>query len=198
MNALKKEAQELQYKDEHMKGIIFTEFLEMVNEVFSPAITESIIEKSDLASGGAYTDVGTYDHQELISLVSNLSRITDIPVPDLEVAYGKYLFKKLFSHYSDFSIQAQSTFEFLQQVDKYIHVEVLKLYPEAELPRFECKMINPESMLMEYRSNHPFASLAHGLILGCAEHFNENINIQYQEMPPKEGKSNVVLFTLKR
>jgi len=44
-----------------MKGIIFTEFLEMVEDRFSPEIADRIIEAADLPSGGAYTAIGTYD-----------------------------------------------------------------------------------------------------------------------------------------
>lgn len=179
-----------------MKGLIFTEFLEMVSEVFSPEMVENIIDASDLSTQGAYTDIGTYDYQELIRLVSNLSLATKISIPELEITYGKYLFKKLLTRYFDLVSRTQSTFEFLRQVDQHIHVEVLKLYPDAELPRFECTTLSPTSMAMEYRSNHPFESLAEGLILGCAEYFNEKINIERQKLAPKNGKNNVVLFTL--
>jgi hypothetical protein len=179
-----------------MKGIIFAEYLEMVADVFSPAMVEQIIDASNLPSEGAYTEVGTYDHQELIRLVANLSKATKISISELEITYGKYLFKKLLTRYSDLVSRTQTTFDFLQQVDQHIHVEVLKLYPEAELPRFECKMINSNLMTMEYRSNHPFADLAEGLILGCAEHFNEKFSIKKEKLSPKEGKIHVVLFTL--
>lgn len=179
-----------------MKGLIFTEFLEMVNDVFSAEMVENIIDASNLPNQGAYTNIGTYDYQELIRLVQNLSLATNTSVSELEITYGKYLFKKLLNHYYQLVSSTQSTLEFLQQVDRHIHVEVLKLYPEAELPRFECNMVNPACMTMEYRSNHPFADLAEGLILGCAEHFNEKIHIQRKKLAPKEGKKNVTLFTL--
>lgn len=179
-----------------MKGMIFTEFLEMVSEVFSPEMLEIIIEASDLPSQGAYTDLGTYNHEELIRLVSNLSLATNISISELEMTYGKYLFSKLLTRYSDLVTRTQSTFEFLQTVDQHVHVEVLKLYPEAELPRFKCAIVSPVCMTMEYSSNHPFSDLAEGLILGCAEHFNEKINIQRQKLPTKDGKKNITLFRL--
>ncbi len=43
-----------------MKGIVFTEFLDMVDSVYSPEVVEDIIEASELASAGPYTAVGTY------------------------------------------------------------------------------------------------------------------------------------------
>lgn len=38
-----------------MKGIIFTEFLDMVEERFSIETAEEILEAANLASGGSYT-----------------------------------------------------------------------------------------------------------------------------------------------
>ena len=42
-----------------MKGIVFTEFLEMVEAQFGLDTVDAIIENSDLPSRGAYTAVGT-------------------------------------------------------------------------------------------------------------------------------------------
>ena len=66
-----------------MKGIVFTEFMDMV---------EDIIEKSLLPNDGAYTAVGTYNHEEIVRMIANLSQVVDIPVTTLLEVFGKYLF----------------------------------------------------------------------------------------------------------
>lgn len=48
-----------------MKGIIFSEFLAMIDEKFSIDMTERLIDEVTLPSGGDYTTVGTYDVQEI-------------------------------------------------------------------------------------------------------------------------------------
>ncbi len=58
-----------------MKGIVFTEFLEMVEAEFGLETADKIIMDSKLASNGAYTVVGTYDPSEMGQLVTNLSKI---------------------------------------------------------------------------------------------------------------------------
>jgi len=55
-----------------MKGIIFREFIDMVEAQFSPQMVDDIIQASTLASGGAYTSVGTYPHDEMFQLVEHL------------------------------------------------------------------------------------------------------------------------------
>ena len=51
-----------------MKGIVFVQFVEMVEEKFGLATADRIIEQSKLSTNGAYTSVGTYDHTELLQL----------------------------------------------------------------------------------------------------------------------------------
>jgi len=63
-----------------MKGIVFSEFLNMVDERFSIEMSERLIDGVNLPSRGAYTTVGTYDAQEIVDLVAKLSEITKISV----------------------------------------------------------------------------------------------------------------------
>ncbi len=56
-----------------MKGIVFTEFIEMVESKFGFDMMDDIIESANLPSGGIYTAVGTYDHTEMVQLVIEIS-----------------------------------------------------------------------------------------------------------------------------
>lgn len=177
-----------------MKGIVFSEFIEFVEDRFSPEIADDIIEASDLSTGGAYTSVGTYDHKELLQLVSNLSEITHTPVQELVCAYGRHLFGRLSITYPQFIAKTESTFTFLQHVDDHIHVEVYKLYPEAELPRFEYEFPRSDQMVMIYSSTRPLADLAEGLIQSCIEYFGEDITVEREDLFSEEG--TMAKFTL--
>ncbi len=178
-----------------MKGVVFTEFLEMVESLFSPEVADRIIESSNLPSGGAYTSVGTYDHAELVQLVTRLSAETNQPVPVLIREFGKYLFTRFHLKYGHFFKGIPDTCEFLKNIDSYIHVEVRKLYNDAELPRFDIKQTDPRRLELVYRSSRPFADLAEGLVLGCIAHFQEKIEVQRENLsgPPAE---TCVRFTM--
>jgi len=109
-----------------MKGLVFTEFFEMVEDKLGFELVDQLIEKTELATGGAYTTIGTYDHKELLALVGNLHHLTDIPVNDLLMSYGQYLFPRLMTISPDIVSQFSSSFELVAAVDSIIHVEVLK------------------------------------------------------------------------
>ncbi|MCR8656150.1 heme NO-binding domain-containing protein [Paenibacillus endoradicis] len=177
-----------------MKGMIFTSFLEMVESKFSLKIVDEIIEASELPSGGSYTTVGTYDHNEMIKLVVELGERTNIPVPDLVRTFGEYLFGQLLEMHAYFLEENNSVFEFLQKVDSYIHVEVRKLYSDAELPAFQYDNSIDGTLIMTYRSSRPFADLAEGLIIGSIAHYGEKIDIKREDL----SDDNATRFVLKK
>jgi hypothetical protein len=179
-----------------MKGIVFTEFLDMVEQRFSADLADTIIEACELPSGGAYTAVGTYDHRELVDLVTALSTATEVPVSELVRAFGRHLFSRFVELYPRFFEGVDSAFDFLVNIEGHIHAEVKKLYPDAELPSFDCRPTALDGMEMIYRSSRPFADLAEGLIMGCAEHFGEQISIRRELLSGDDGQG--VRFSLAR
>lgn len=169
-----------------MKGMVFTELLEMVENTWSLDMVDAIIARSRVPSGGAYTAVGTYPHQEIVALVAALSQETGMPVADLVRAFGKHLFGRFVVAYPRFFEGMEGSFEFLSGIEDVIHAEVRKLYPDAELPTFEVEA-GHQSLTLTYFSEHPFADLAQGLIEGCVAHFGENVQVTRLPAPDLPG-----------
>ncbi|MAY75013.1 MAG: hypothetical protein CMJ31_09925 [Phycisphaerae bacterium] len=160
-----------------MKGVVFTEFLGMVERAHGLDMVDELIETTSPASGGVYVSTGTYDHAELAAMVVELSKRTGTPVPDLLHAFGKTLFGRFVESFPNFFEGKTSSFDFLRTVDTYIHVEVRKLYPDAELPRFTCDEQSDGSMEMVYQSSRHLEDLAHGLIEASIEHFGDEAKV---------------------
>lgn len=179
-----------------MKGIVFTEFLEMVEETFSEELADKIIEESTLASDGAYTSLGTYDYHEMLELVTHLSQETGIAAPDLVKAFGQHLFTRFVASFPAMFVDCPNTFALLKRIDDYIHVEVRKLYPDAQLPRFSYDDSVENQLVLEYSSERPFAMLADGLISQSVEHFEEDIDVRMQDL--SDGAGTAARFTLVR
>ena len=178
-----------------MKGIVFSEFIEMVEEEFSPQMADDIIEaaSANLDSGGSYTSVGVYDHLELVELVTELSKASGVEMNELVTTFGTHLAGRFAEIYPSFFEKAESTLDFLESVDNHIHVEVLKLYPEAELPRFKTQRTGNQ-LMMEYQSKRPFSALAKGLIQGSAIYFGEQLSVE--EVDLSNGIGNHMRFTI--
>jgi hypothetical protein len=176
-----------------MKGMVFTNFLEMVEEVFDLDMVDAIIEKSAIPNRGAFTAVGTYPHEHMVALVVALSESSGTSVPELLEAYGEYLFDKLAKVFPEIMGNAPSMFDFLSGLDGHIHVEVRKLYPDAELPRFTYQKLSENSIEMVYHSSRHMDALALGLMKGCRAHFDEAVDIDWETLDNGDVK-----FTLTR
>lgn len=159
-----------------MKGIVFTEFLELVENEFGLEVVQQIIDECELDTDGVYTSVGTYSHKDMFKMVAKLSEIKGIPVPALLTVFGEYFFTTLKDKYPVF-VEKPNLFSFLNSIDQYIHPEVLKLYPDAELPRFDAEIKSDNEMMLNYMSSRKMSDLAIGLIKGAAKHFKEDVDV---------------------
>ena len=161
-----------------MKGIVFAEFLEMVESNFGLETVDTIIENSDLPSGGAYTAVGTYEFSEMLQLVDQLSSITKISINDLLYTFGLYLFDSLARAHPDVVSSYKDPLSLLYSIEDHIHVQVKKLYPDAELPSFRILERLDHSLTMIYSSSRGLYALAHGLIKKTFDHFQKEVNVE--------------------
>lgn len=177
-----------------MKGIVFTEFNDMVESEFSPDMLDEIISECNLASAGAYTSVGTYDHNELVQMVDKLSQKSGIAVTDLVFAFGEHLAARFVVLFPSFFAEVDNVFDFMKSLDQHIHVEVKKLYPDADLPQFSFNDSNPSNLIMEYQSQRGFAHLAHGLMCGVIKHYNEPITVKTE---PISGTTHCLFHLIK-
>ena len=154
-----------------MKGIVFSEFLEMVEKEFGYVVVDKITSLAALHGGGAYSSVGNYPHEDMLAMVGALSEAVGLEAGDLVRSFGRYLFRTFTVNNRIFFVGVDDALVFLNGIETVIHTEVRKLYDDAELPQFECRYASPESLVMDYKSRRPFADLAEGLILECIDYF---------------------------
>jgi len=179
-----------------MKGVVFTEFIELIESRFSADMIDAVIEEAALPNGGAYTAVGTYDHREMVKLVCGVARRSGVPVPELLETFGIHLFARFTVTYPQFFAGVADAFDFLENVESYIHVEVRKLYPDAELPSFASHRPDGTTLCMDYRSGRAMSDLALGLIRGCLAHFGVQADVSREDR--SGGAGTDVRFTIRR
>lgn len=170
-----------------MKGIVFTDFFEFVEDGHGYEMVDQLLQ--DTGSHGVYTAVGSYPFEEMLGLVVSFSQHSKTEVPDILYGFGKHLLKTFYTNYSFFFSQSKTAFDFLSSVDSYIHIEVAKLYPDAELPRFSIEQPSDNEMIMVYSSQRKLSHLALGLIEETFVYYKEKAKVEMQLM--KEDGSEV-------
>jgi len=176
-----------------MKGIVFTEFLDHVEEAMGPAMVEDLIDGCDLESGGVYTSVGTYPCAEMGKLLAKLSELSGIDPVTLLHGFGGRLAQTFHSAYPD-HFDVACYFDFVDSIDQRIHVDVLKLYPDAELPRFVTVRRDDNCMEIDYKSSRGLEQLAYGLFVGTANIFGQTVSIE--SFSRVENGEKIVRFRL--
>ncbi|WP_158837280.1 heme NO-binding domain-containing protein [Polaribacter sp. L3A8] len=179
-----------------MKGIVFTEFLDLVEEKFGLEMVDKIIYQSELASEGIYTSVGTYSFSEMLQLVTNLSDNTGISTDNLLLVYAEHFFGMIERSYPGLLATYKDPIEMLASIENHIHVEVQKIYPEAELPTFIVEEKTENSLTMVYKSSRAMHHFGLGLMNKTFEHFNTEASIVLEKI--KEDGTKVRFIVNKK
>lgn len=161
-----------------MLGIVFTSLIEMLEEQVSFEFADDVIEAAGLASAGAYTSVGYYPFEEMQRLLSVLMEKTGKTADQLLHSFGVFLFHKLHATHGPVVTSKKDILEMLDSLNDDIHVQVRKLYTDADLPHFEVLSREPTRMRLKYQSRHDLYALAEGLMDGAAEVYGNKIQRQ--------------------
>ena len=165
-----------------MKGIIFTEFLELVELKFGLEMVDKILSESVLESQGAYTSIGTYNFSEMLQLLTNLNKNTGISIDKLLLAYADHFFSVLIDSYGSLISSYKDPIEMLASIEEHIHVEVRKIYPDAELPSFIVLEKTNDSLVLLYKSSRAMYYFGLGLMNKTFEHFNTKATILLEKI----------------
>jgi Heme NO binding. len=165
-----------------MKGIVFTEFLDLVEDKFGLEMVDSIISQSKLESNGIYTAIGTYRFSEMLQLLQNLNKNTGIAIDDLLLLYGEHFFSIIESSYPGLLATYKDPIDMLSSIENHIHVEVRKIYPDAELPTFIVEEKTKNTLKMIYKSSRSMHHFGLGLMNKTFAHFNTKATINLEKI----------------
>jgi len=180
-----------------MKGILFTSFVEFAELNFGFDFVDKMLDRVDLSTGGAYTNVGSYPAQELLDMVAYIVSCTNSDEKAMQLEFGSFTFGKLVARYPKLVENYQNSFECICEVDQTIHRMVRRLYPEAELPELFAKLDETGNRLsLDYSSSRPLLNVAHGLLRGCVDYYGDDVDIEMTEL--SEGQCRAGNFILTR
>lgn len=177
-----------------MKGTIFVELVSMAEDAFGEDVVDQVLEKADLDNGGAFTSVGNYPCSELIKIVVAFSEHSGISAEKLQRMFGHWMMDHFVENYTEFFTGKDDSFSLLEAVDGEIHVEVKKLYPDAELPVFATERLGADQLKLTYSSPRPLVDFCHGMVEACLARYNQTAEIS---RCPVAHKADSTLFDIK-
>ncbi|WP_299934653.1 heme NO-binding domain-containing protein [uncultured Pelagimonas sp.] len=156
-----------------MKGMVFTELLDMAEQALGEDVVDQILDDLALESDGSYTSVGNYPCRELMQIVGAISDRSGASIEELQRQFGAWMLKRFSQGYPEFFAGKTNVLDMLDAIENEVHVEVRKLYPDAELPKFDTRRPDAISLEMTYQSERPLVPFCRGLIEECITHFGD-------------------------
>ncbi|WP_456269700.1 heme NO-binding domain-containing protein [Kushneria sp. AK178] len=160
-----------------MKGIIFNMLNDIVVSRFDEQTWEVLLDNARVS--GAWSSLGNYDDHDMLALVSAASHHLHMTPQACLQWLGREMLPRLGDFYPGMLERFGTTFATLKALNNVIHPEVVRYHPDAIVPVFHYHEVTDHSMVMEYRSVRGICSLAHGLMLGCSDYYNETVAIDH-------------------
>ncbi|MCJ7873162.1 heme NO-binding domain-containing protein [Phaeobacter sp. J2-8] len=179
-----------------MKGMVFTELMAMAEQAIGEEAVDDILDTLELENDGAYSAVGNYPCSELMRIVGAISDQTTIPVPDLQRQFGRWIHSRFVESDPGFFKGKDNVLVMLDAIENEVHVEVRKLYPDAELPTFETEWQGDKALKMTYSSDRPLVPFCHGMIEACVAHFGAPAEISVLDNA-ETGNENTAQFLIR-
>ena len=176
-----------------MKGFIFKSLLDFTEESFGLAFVDEMISEVELDSEGVYVTFESYPFAELVALASYVSVQKQIPMEDLLEAFGLYILPELISKHDYVIKDYNHPLDLIEGIEAHIHIEVRKLYDDAELPTFNNISRTENRLEIEYTSQKELSHFAIGLMKGTLKHFNTQGNIEMEKLTHKDKTTKFVI-----
>lgn len=176
-----------------MKGVIFNLFEAVFTGKEGEDAWDDLLARANVS--GAYTAVGSYPDEELVSIVQTAATTLGQPPDDVVRWLGRDAIPLLAQRYPVFFDAHTSTIPFLLTLNDVIHPEVRKLFPGAYAPTFEFDQPHPNVLAIGYHSYRDLCPLAEGLVLGAADHYGERVTIEQSECTRRGADRCVLVCT---
>ena len=170
-----------------MKGFIFTNFLDFVEKSNGLEMVDQMLGECDLASEGVYSAFNSYEFDELVTLLTYVSKKTDISSQILLESFGRFVFPYLIGKHSYIIEKYSNAIDLIAGIENHIHIEVKKLYEDAELPTFNVVDKKEDSLTIIYTSTRGLTYFAIGLMKETLQFFKVKGTIDMVENYNNDG-----------
>lgn len=158
-----------------MKGIVFNLLEQFITEKMGGEKYEEILAGCPLKTREPFVGPGSYPDEDLMALVNMTVEKMGVELPEALRAFGRFCVPKLAERFPIFMSPHNHPKPFLKTVGSVIHVEIKKLYPDAEPPSLTYDDPAPGQLIIRYKSKRRLCRFMEGLIDGVADYYDSPI-----------------------
>ncbi len=156
-----------------MKGIIFNLLEDFITRSLGEDSFEEILSNCGLLTPDPLVIVapGTYPDQDFHEIVRQAAKYSGSTEAELLRSFGRFALPRLAERYPHFFSSCQHPKDFLKFLSLVHHVEIKKLYKDADTPLFSCRELSNNELILLYSSKRKLCHMVEGLIQGLEDYY---------------------------
>lgn len=158
-----------------MRGLILIELLDFAAREYPPALVAP-----------RYEPLSSYEDGAFEAILAELGVQSGVPRGALLRRFGRHLFVRFTALFPVFPAGADSALDLLADLESKVHRELRALAAGLDPPKLLCAGRGSDWVELRYRSAHRLADLVEGLVMGCADHFGEELELRRVGRPDDE------------
>lgn len=155
--------------------MIFLQLAKFADRTYGAGTSTQLFSDAGLQDR-VYLPIHTYPDTEADALVHAAAARTGLDAHRILFAFGRYLAPELLSAYKPLIKPQWRTLEVIEQAESVMH-RAVRTDLAAAPPRLDVTR-NGRTLELRYASERNLCTLAHGLVVGIAEHFEESIVVR--------------------
>jgi len=159
-----------------MYGLFMVELYKYANSRLGADSWNALLKESGIGQR-IYITSAEYPDQEMIDLVSAISKMTKDPVAVVLEDFGEFIAQNLIGIYGSLVDPRWKTLDLLENTGGLIHARIHSMNPETKPPDLKCERVAPDEVIVTYNSARGMCGMVKGLVKGFAKHYNERVSV---------------------
>jgi hypothetical protein len=176
-----------------MHGLIHLELRKFVEERFGESAWGQLARNAKV-DAEVYTPLASYPDAQMLALVTEAVKLTNVPATDLLEQFGEHLVPAYLALYGSLLGPGWKTLDVLENTEETIHRVVRMRHPGAEPPRLRVERVSLTEAVLTYDSPRRLCAVARGIARGVAKHFKETLVIEDRKCMHRGDPACLIVF----
>lgn len=164
-----------------MKGLFFTELLELIETDYGLAVVDQVIRTAVPTTDGVYTSMGVYDSKEFFGIIEALALEMNQPRSTFLRWFGRHFFRCLVDRHDRLLDNYPSAINAMQDVNSL--VRTTRIFPfDDQPPEAEFMAAGPAAWRLTIRARLPIQDMVMGALEACIACFDEPLEVSRNDV----------------
>ena len=160
-----------------MKGVVYVELLELLDDLHSMEFTEQGIEEAGVVSGGAYNALGQFDDLEFVALTGAYQHLIGHEITEELYELCERVVRRCILDYPRLFPDHGTLPDTLERMESLIYLKGALYETDTTTHPDYIDQISPNQMVLNHHGDPHLTEFTAALIHGCAAHHHIHADV---------------------